>query len=364
MFNRIISRFSSPFSNIHSLPSVIPAVGQAYNGMIAMEGRQAAMLHSIIVPLVMGLAIFITGMKVMELSLHALAGNRLQRFLERFTRTPARGMLTSTALTAALQSSTAVTVITIGLVNAGLMSFPQSLGIILGTNIGTTLTTELLGLDIARYAVPLFAGGAAVWLLASLAAVLAPTNERALRAARSFRHGALALCGFACVLMGMETMQTAIPALRERGAFAWLVQQAQHSDLWGVMAGAAITALIHSSAVIIVMAMGLAASQAITPELGIAITIGANVGTCVTALLASIGGSRAGTWVAWSHVALNVAGAALFYPFIAALAAFTGLFASTPAEQVAHAQTIFNIVGSLLALPFCYLSVWGRLKTQ
>ncbi|RAV21790.1 Na/Pi cotransporter family protein [Paenibacillus contaminans] len=321
------------------------------------------MFRSVIIPLLIGLAVFIAGMKVMELSLHALAGNRLQRLLERFTRTPARGMLTSTALTAALQSSSAVTVIAIGLVNAGFMSFPQSLGIILGTNIGTTLTTELLSLDIARYAVPLFAGSAAVWVLSALTAAIAKTNERTVNAARSFRHGAIALSGFACVLLGMETMQAVIPELRERGVFTWLVQQAQHNALWGIAAGAAIAALIHSSAVIIVMAMGLAASQTISPELGIAITIGANVGTCATALVASIGGSRAGTWVAWSHVTLNVAGAVLFYPFISVLAAFTALFASSPGEQVAHAQTLFNLIGSLIALPFCYLPIWSRLKS-
>ncbi|WP_315971302.1 Na/Pi symporter [Paenibacillus sp. N3.4] len=137
---------------------------------------------------------------------------------------------------------------------------------------------------------------------------------------------------------------------------------AQTSLLWGVIAGAALTALVHSSAAVIAMAMSLATIQGIPVELGVAITIGANVGTCVTALIAGMSGSRAGRYVAWSHILLNVGGAILFYPFIHQLVSVSAMLASDASEQIARSQTLFNIACSLLALPFCYLNTWKRIE--
>lgn len=315
------------------------------------------MIHSIIVPMLAGLAIFLSGMKIMELALQSWAGSLLQTVLETFTKTPARGMLASTGLTALLQSSTAVTVITIGLVNAGVMRFPQTLGVILGTNIGTCLTTELLGLQMNRLALPLLLSAFTVWMLSNLL----PEHRFAGSRLRTYRLILVAAAGFACVLLGMEVMQSIMPELRNRGLFNWFVEQSRQSLLWGILAGAIVTAAIHSSAVTIAMAMGLAAVHAISPELGIAITIGANIGTCVTALIAGIGGSRFGAYVAWAHIILNIAGAVLFYPFIHQLEEATRLFAGSPSAQVAHAQTIFNVASSLIALPFCYLPVFRKI---
>jgi phosphate:Na+ symporter len=316
------------------------------------------MLSHILVPMAAGLAIFLFGMKVMEWALHSWAGRYLETMLERFTRTPARGMLAATGITAILQSSTAVTVITIGLVNAGVMRFPQTLGIILGSNIGTCLTTELVGLNLNQLAMPLMLGAAGIWL----AALCIPDTRMRSERLRSLRLLPLAVFGFSCILLGMKVMQSIMPELQSRGMFAWFVQQSQQSLLWGIIAGAILTAILHSGAVTIAMAMGLAAIEAISPALGIAIVIGANVGTCVTALMASIGGSRFGVYVAWSHILLNVGGALLFYPFIGMLETFTLSFSDNPAGQVAHAQTIFNIICSLLALPICYLPALWRIQ--
>jgi phosphate:Na+ symporter len=341
------------------------------------------MLHAIIVPVVAGLALFLLGMKLMESSLQTWAGPRLQLWLERFTRTPVRGLVTGTVLTAALQSSTAITVIAIGLVGAGVLSFPRTLGVILGTNIGTCLTTELIGLSLGGIGVPILLASASVWLASWLLGPLpqagGPRHTAAQAAAaplpqtaatlggqrpwlRSVRYGSLAVSGFALVLLGIEIMQTIGPALQSRGLFAWFVHQAQTSLLWGILAGAAVTALVHSSAAVIAMAMGLAATQGIPVELGVAITIGANVGTCVTALIAGMSSSRAGRYVGWSHVLLNVGGAILFYPFIHQLVSLSALLASDAPSQIARSQTIFNIVGSLIALPLCYLNTWKRLE--
>ncbi len=339
------------------------------------------MIHAIILPVATGFILFLLGMKLMETSLQTWAGPRLQLWLERFTRTPVRGLITGTVLTAALQSSTAITVIAIGLVGAGVLSFPRTLGVILGTNIGTCLTTELIGLSLGGIGVPILIASASVWLASWLTGPLPQASEPRSNAAqagaalpqtaahdgsrqwlRSVRYGSLAAAGFSLVLLGIEIMQTIGPALQSRGLFAWFVHQAQTSLLWGILAGAAVTALVHSSAAVIAMAMSLAATGAIPVELGVAITIGANVGTCVTAVIAGMSSSRAGRYVAWSHVLLNVGGAILFYPFIHVLVSLSGLLADDAASQIARSQTIFNIVGSLVALPLCYLSMWKRLE--
>lgn len=316
------------------------------------------MFSSIIAPMTAGLAIFLFGMKAMEWALHSWAGRYLETLLERFTRTPARGLAAATGITAILQSSTAVTVITIGMVNAGVMRFPQTLGIILGSNIGTCMTTELVGLNLGKLALPLLLGSATLWFTA----LCLPENRLQQQRLRPLRLAPIAVFGFACVLLGMQVMQGIAPALQSRGLFAWFVQQSQASLLWGIVAGAVLTALLHSSAVTIAMTMGLASVAAISPELGIAIVIGANVGTCITALIASIGGTRFGLYVAWAHILLNLGGALLFYPLIGALDSVTRLLSDNPAGQIAHAQTIFNIVCSIVALPFCYLPSLQRIQ--
>ncbi|MGQ7886512.1 Na/Pi symporter [Paenibacillus anseongense] len=329
------------------------------------------MMNTIILPVIAGLVLFLFGMKLMETALQSWAGPRLQLWLERFTRTPVRGLVTGTVLTAALQSSTAITVIAIGLVGAGVLTFPRTLGVILGTNIGTCLTTELIGLSLGGIGVPILLVSAAIWMASWLAGPLPPSAARGQEPAdsaggrewlRSVRYGALAVAGFSLVLLGIEIMQTIGPALQSRGLFAWFVTEAKQSLLWGIIAGAAVTALVHSSAAVIAMAMGLAAIQGIPVELGIAITIGANVGTCVTALIAGMSSSRAGRYVAWSHILLNVGGAILFYPFIHQLVSLSALIADDASSQIARSQTIFNVVCSLIALPFCYLNMWKRLE--
>lgn len=319
------------------------------------------MLQHIVLPLLVGLGVFLTGMKVMELALHQWAGPYLSRLIERFTRTPLRGLLIGTGVTAVLQSSSAITVICIGLVNTGLMTFPRTLGLILGTNIGTCLTTELIGLNLTRLALPVLLGAAAVWL--GTLALVPIRSFRTRRWLHSVRCLSLAACGFAAVMLGVEVMQTIVPELQSRGLFAWFVDHAQRSILWGVFAGMIVTALIHSSAAVIAMTMGLASVQVVPVEVGIAIVLGANVGTCVTALIASIGASRSGRFVAWSHIALNVGGAALFLPLLPLLHQASVLLSESPSGQIAHAQTLFNIVSSLLALPLCYLPVFNNRRS-
>ncbi|TCZ77018.1 Na/Pi cotransporter family protein [Paenibacillus albiflavus] len=319
------------------------------------------MFNAIIVPILFGLALFLLGMKMMELAMHAWAGPSLNKWLERLTKTPLRGMVAGTALTALMQSSSAITVITIGFVNAGVLRFSQTLGIILGSNIGTCLTTELIGASLGRIGMPLLLGAASIWL----ATLLVSEPNAAQRAGGWLHHarcGSASAAGFALVLLGIQTMQRIGPALEARGLFAWFAERSGSGLLWAVIAGVVVTALIHSSAAVIALAMGLAASGSLSPELGVAVTLGANIGTCVTAWLASIGGTRAATFVAWAHIALNFGGVLLFLPFITELTQISAWFSELPAMQIARSQTIFNVACSLLALPICYLPFIRRIK--
>lgn len=323
------------------------------------------MLLDILIPLLVGLAIFLFGMKIMELAMHFWAGPYLSRILGKFTETPVRGMMTGAGLTALLQSSSAITVITIGMVNTGILTFPRTMGIILGTNIGTCITTELIGLNLNHLAVPMLYTASAFWMLSWLVPVKENKELRpAMRGVLALRYLSLAVCGFACILVGMEVMQAIVPALQSRGMFAIFLEYAQRSLLWGVLAGAILTAIIQSSSAAVAMAMALASLQIVSLDLGIAIVIGANIGTCVTGLIASIGATKAGRYVAISHVLLNVCGAMLFFPFISVLQLVTEAMSSLPSTQLAHAQTIFNIVCSFAALPLCYLPFFRRKQAK
>ncbi|MDQ8736721.1 Na/Pi symporter [Paenibacillus sp. LHD-38] len=315
-----------------------------------------------LIPMLLGFSVFMCGMKLMELALHRLAGPYLTRMLERSTATPIHGLAIGTVTTAFLQSSTAVTVISIGMVNAGLLTFPRTLGIILGTNIGTCITTELIGLNLNKLALPLLIVSIGLWLATALLGEI--RLFPAIRSAgwlHSLRSSSVVLCGFALLLTGMAMMQGVGPAVQESTMFAWFLDKADDSLWWGLAAGALLTAAVHSSAAVIGIIMGFVSLGAMPIELGIAVVLGANIGTCATALLASIGGTKAGQYVAWSHVILNAGGALLFMPFIGELADLSAWISSSTPGQIAHTQTIFNILSSLIALPFCYLRVFRKL---
>jgi len=318
-------------------------------------------ITELMVPLIAGLALFLFGMKIVEWALYRWTGHLLKRILQRLTRTPFRGLIIGTGTTALLQSSSAVTVITIGFVNAGLLTFPQTLGIILGTNIGSCLTTELIGLRLSGSMSKTLLIASIFWFITWIPFQSAqhPTVTRILD---SIRGLSLTMAGFSCVLLGLEVMQSIIPFLQKHGLLAWFIEQAQQSLLWGIIAGAALTAIIHSSAASIAITMGLATLGVIPVDLGIAIILGCNIGTCITPLMASIGGNRFGYYVAWAHVLLNIGGTLLFYPFISQMSSLSSVLSTDPAIQLAHIQTIFNVICSIIALPICYLPALQRIQ--
>ncbi|MDR0268996.1 Na/Pi symporter [Paenibacillus sp.] len=319
------------------------------------------MFNTVIFPVIYGLVIFLAGMKVMESALGSWAGPLLSDFLRKATSSPLKGMLFSTGVTAILQSSTAVTVLTMGLVNAGLLTYERTLGIILGSNIGTCLTTELIGLQIGQIALPMLGISGAVWAIAVIAEEYKPFFIRtSSHLMKPIQLTALATAGFALVMLGIRVMQMIGPALENTSMFGWFIAQATHNVWWGIAAGAVLTALMHSSAAVISLAIALSAAGTLPVGIGIAIVLGANVGTCVTAVIAAIGSTKSGQFVAWTHVVLNVGGALLFMPFIPQLQWMSALLSADSGAQIAHAQTLFNVICSVAALPLCYLPVWTK----
>lgn len=315
------------------------------------------MISGIIVPSLVGFALLLSGLQLVETALQRWAGRRLSFWVARSTATPIRGFAVGTASSALLQSSTAVTVLTIGFVNAGWLSRARSFGIILGTNVGTCLTTELMGLQLHRYGYLIAAVAALGWLVSALFDEMRPSFIAAPPAWVSpLRYLAVAFGGFGVLLIGFKMLQGMGPTLQANGYFDALMHHADEYRFWGVIGGAALTALVHSSAAVIALCMGLAATGAITPETGIAIVLGANIGTCFTGLVASLGGGPGGRFVALAQLALNTSGALLFYPLIGLLLASAQLLApEDPSAQIAHAQTLFNVVCSFIALPLAYL---------
>lgn len=283
-----------------------------------------------------GLALFLYGLQEMRKGMESLAEKRLERWLLHFTKTPIRGFFSGTILTALLQSSTAVTVLTIGFVHAGMISFAQSLGIILGTNIGTTVTTQILALHVENLAVPLLTSGIGL---------------RFFRKPLSSKIGRI-LFGFGGIFLGINWMQGIGVELQQAGWLEKLIFSGYSPIGLGLILGTLVTALIHSSSATIAMIMGFYATGAVPLSFALAVVIGSNVGTCVTALIASFQTTISAQRVAFAHLVLNVAGALVFTPLIPWLLHWVPLLSSHTATQVAHFQTLYNVICSLAVLPF------------
>ena len=297
----------------------------------------------LLVPFGFGLFIFLWGLSKMRTGLENLARDRLQSVLLRFTKTPVRSFWTGTVTTAFLQFSSAVTVLTIGFVNAGMLTFSQSLGIILGSNVGTTITTQILALKIEDFAIPLLVIGGGLTLLSN-----------------PFLKNTGSVClGFGAIFWGIEWMQSITESLKEQGWVSWLIHHGGNPIVSGLAAGILVTALIHSSSACIAMAMGFYAAQVIPLPFAIAVVFGSNIGTCATALIGSIAANVTGRKVAIAHLIFNVIGVLLFIPLIPLLGSVVMILSDQPAVQVAHAQTLFNVVTSVAALPF--IPLWERL---
>ncbi|MDR2360558.1 MAG: Na/Pi cotransporter family protein [Oscillospiraceae bacterium] len=298
-----------------------------------------------------GLALFLYGMSVMGEALEKLAGGKTEKLIARLTSTPWRGALLGLAVTALIQSSSATTVIVVGLVNSGFIKFAQAVGIIMGANIGTTVTGQILRLsDIS---------GDAVWLsvlkpttLAPLAAVLGMVLVMFRRDAKSKNIGQI-LLGFGVLFTGMFIMEDAVRPLRGEPWFSELFMTLTNPFL-GILAGALVTAVIQSSSASVGILQALTATGAIRWGNAVPIILGQNIGTCITAIIASAGATRAAKRVAAAHLLFNLLGTSVFIIILYAVKAIFGMpFQNNVMNMgdVANFHTLFNVATTLVLLP-------------
>lgn len=251
---------------------------------------------SILLGLLGGLALFLYGMQMMSAGLEAAAGNRMKGILERLTSNRFLGILVGAGITAVIQSSSATTVMVVGFVNSGMMTLKQAVWIIMGANIGTTITGQLIALDVGAVA-PLFA-------FVGVAMVVFLKKPQ-------IHHYGNILAGLGVLFIGMEMMGSAMEPLREWPAFVNLVSTFSNPVV-GILAGAAFTALIQSSSASVGILQALALSGVIGLDSAVYVLFGQNIGTCITAVLASIGTSRNAKRTTIIHLMFNVFGTVLF----------------------------------------------------
>lgn len=285
-----------------------------------------------------GLALFLYGMQMMSTGLEAAAGNRMKQILEKLTANRFLGVAVGAGITAVIQSSSATTVMVVGFVNSGMMTLRQAVWIIMGANIGTTITGQLIALDVGAMA-PLFAfiGVAMVVFL-----------KKAV-----FHHYGQIIAGLGILFLGMDMMSSSMLPLRESEAFVGLMTRFSN-PLLGILAGALFTAIIQSSSASVGILQALAGSGLIGLSSAVYVLFGQNIGTCITAVLASIGTSRNAKRTTIIHLLFNIIGTVLFtticmlFPLTDLVESFTP---SNPAAQIANMHTLFNITTTILLLP-------------
>ena len=298
-----------------------------------------------------GLCLFLFGMNIMGQALERRAGSRLRTTLGKMTGKTMTGFLTGLVVTAVIQSSSATTVMVVGFVNSGLMTLKQAIGVIMGANIGTTVTAWLLSLG--------GISGDAVWVQllkpTSFTPVLALIGIIMYMFSKDSRKNdtGMIMLGFATLMFGMDTMSGAVSGLREVPAFRQLFV-AFTNPLLGVLAGAALTAIIQSSSASVGILQALALSGQVSYAAAIPIIMGQNIGTCVTALISSVGTSRNAKRAAIVHLSFNVIGTVVWltvFCIIRAVAAPAILGESATMYGIAIAHTAFNVACTALLLP-------------
>lgn len=296
-----------------------------------------------------GLALFLFGMEQMAEALKAVAGNRMKSILAKLTSNRITGALTGAFVTAIIQSSSVTTVLVVGFISAGLMTLAQSVGVIMGANIGTTITAQIVAFKVSKIALLLIAVGFSMLFFSKKEQIK--------------QYGTMVM-GLGLVFFGMSVMSDAMKPLRTYQPFLDLMIQMEN-PLIGILVAAAFTGLIQSSSATTGIVIVMASQGFITLPAGIALAFGANVGTCVTALLASIGKPREAIRAAFVHIIFNVVGVLLWVFFINNLADFVSWFsptypsltgidrlgAETP-RQIANAHTVFNIANTVIFLAF------------
>lgn len=309
----------------------------------------------IIFGLLGGLAIFIYGMNIMSESLQKVAGDKMKKILGLLTKNPIMGVLAGALVTAVLQSSSATTVMAISFVSAGLMNLPQAISIILGANIGTTITAQIIAFKISNYIYMFIFIGFVIWFVCK--------NQRG-------KNIGLTLLAFGLLFLGIETMSSVMKPLAKSSFFTDMIGQVAGVPVLGVLVGAFMTLVVQSSSATIAVLQnmaGQAGPDGVSSIIGLSgaipILLGDNIGTTITALLASIGQSKNAKRTALAHCIFNISGTILFIWFVTPYSKIIQMISQKGAEidvisrQIANAHTGFNIVMTLIWIPLIWLMV-------
>ena len=302
-----------------------------------------------------GLALFLFGMEMMSDSLQKAAGERMRYILGLLTKNPVMGVLAGAITTAVLQSSSATTVMVIGFVSAGLMNLPQAISIILGANIGTTITAQIIAFKISDYIYPIVFIGFLIAFVAKKEVIKNVGNT---------------LLGFGILFIGIETMGSTMEPLASSPVFVDAIGKVADIPILGLLLGTVMTVVVQSSSAVIAVLQNFAAQAApdgVSSILGlqgaIPILLGSNIGTTITALLACIGQPRDAKRTAMAHSVFNITGSLVFMIFIPWFAKFvewispSGLEVNIISREIANAHTAFNLVNTLIWLPLIWLMV-------
>ena len=288
-----------------------------------------------------GLGIFLFGLNFLGDGLKNAAGDNLRSILNAFTSTPIRSIIAGTLVTALIQSSSATTVLTVGLVSAGFLSLKQAIGIVMGANIGTTMTAFIIGFDIGAYALPIIAVGSFIIFFSKKAFI---------------QNIGKIIFGFGALFLGLELMGSGMAPLQDMEQFRQIMITFSDVPLLGVTAGTILTLIIQSSSAMIGILQEMFSQGAMTLTAALPLLFGSNIGSTITAVLASVGASRAAKRTAAAHVIFNLIGTILVLillsPFTELVVFITDSLNLTPAMQLAFAHGIFNVVNVLIQMWF------------
>ncbi len=284
-----------------------------------------------------GLGLFLFGIQMMASGMQKVAGDNLRRILGILTGKPIVGVLTGAAVTVVVQSSSTTTAMLVGFVNAGLMTLPQAFSAIMGANIGTTVTAQMVSFKLDFLALP----------AVGIGGLLNYFGKRKLH-----RYLGQVILGFGLLFTGIITMSNAVYVLRENPFFLDMLVKFGQYPLLGILISALFTAVIQSSSAVTGIIIALTLQEVITINIAIPLILGTNIGTCITAIIAGFGTSLSARRTALSHVLFNVFGVLLFLLFLKPFTGFIFSTGGTVARQAANAHTLFNVFTTLLIFPF------------
>ena len=299
-----------------------------------------------------GLALFLFGMHAMGEGLSKTSGGRLEKILERLTSNPIKAVLLGAGVAAVIQSSSATTVMVVGFVNSGIMKLSQAVGIIMGANIGTTATSWILslsGIESSNFFVKLLKPSSFSPILAIIGVAYIMFSKR-----EKVKDVGMILIGFAILMTGMDTMSAAVKPLANVPEFTNILMMFKNPIL-GMIAGAVLTAVIQSSSASVGILQALCVTGSVSYGAAIPIIMGQNIGTCITAIMSSIGASKNAKRAALVHLYFNIIGTALFmivFYSINAIVHFTFLNDAANAAGIAVVHSVFNVVATVVLLPF------------